>query len=90
MAPERIKKSISGPRPKKVVHHWFKGNVNNCCLELGIIIEESIFRGGLLERNDLFQFLSFSLQFCSWVCPLCHSSYKTNIWQSYPWTDFRS
>jgi len=22
LAPEAIKKSISGPRPKKVVHHW--------------------------------------------------------------------
>jgi len=24
LAPEGIKKSISGPRPKKVVHHWCK------------------------------------------------------------------
>src|SRR6218665_800958 len=23
LAPERIKKSISGPRPKKIVHHWY-------------------------------------------------------------------
>jgi len=23
LAPEKIKKSISGPRTKKVVHHWF-------------------------------------------------------------------
>jgi len=22
LAPEEIKKSISGPQPKKVVHHW--------------------------------------------------------------------
>jgi len=30
LAPEEIKKLISGPRPEKVVHHWYNGKFIHC------------------------------------------------------------